>query len=234
MTPDAARPDDGRTVWELATQLVPEMLGLLVTPAAVVACLLLLGSSHPFRNVAALAGSFLAVYAGVSVLVLALGEAAGTTTDDPSTARGGISLGAGVLFLAAGAWSWAHSPARTGSPPGWVVRLRDPAPRLVVGAGLLLAAVNPNIAILASGLGIVLTSDAGTGARLGGVGLLLAASMLDFAVPTLVFVVAGRRGRRWLRDATGWLLAHNRAIGVVVLVAFGLLFVGRGLAQLAG
>ena len=50
----------------------------------------------------------------------------------------------------------------------------------------------------------------------------------------LVFVLAGARGRGWLESATRWLLAHNRVIGIVVLLVFGVLFVGRGLAQVAG
>lgn len=64
--------------------------------------------------------------------------------------------------------------------------------------------------------------------------LLLLGSSRPFVVPTLVFVLAGEPGRRWLRSATRWLLGHNRAIGVGVLLVFGLLFVGRGLAQIAG
>lgn len=83
-------------------------------------------------------------------------------------------------------------------------------------------------------MGIVVTADVGLGSQVGGVALLLAASMIDFVVPVLVFVAAGERGRGWLRSATSWLLAHNHVIGIVVLLAFGVLFAGRGLAQVTG
>ncbi|GGU33180.1 GAP family protein [Nocardioides albus] len=229
---------------ELAGQLLPEMVGLAVTPAAVVACLLLLGSSHPFRNVILLAGPFLVVYGLLAVAALAVGRTADAGSDDPSTVRGWISIVVGVLFLVAGAVSWFRPVRRSISPrsagavgpastdePGWVSRLRDPSPRLVLGAGALLAVVNPNVAILVSGLGIVVTADATLSVQAGGVALLLAASMIDFVVPALVFVLAGERGRGWLETATRWLLAHNRVIGIVVLIVFGVLFVGRGLTQ---
>jgi hypothetical protein len=36
---------------EMLSALVPEMLGLVVTPAAIAACLILLGSSRPLHNV---------------------------------------------------------------------------------------------------------------------------------------------------------------------------------------
>lgn len=235
-------------MWELAGQLLPEMVGLAVTPAAIVACLLLLGSSHPFRNVGALALPFLAVYGVLSAVALVAGRAADAASGDPSTTRGWMSVVVGTIFLAVAARSWlrplrrpveaapsapgTHRAATAG--PGWVSRLRDPSVGLVLGAGLLLAIVNPNVAILASGLGIVVTADVNLGAQLGGIVLLLAASMIDFVLPMLVFVVAGERGRRWLRDATGWLLAHDRVIGIVVLIVFGVLFVGRGLVQVAG
>lgn len=234
-------------MWELAGQLLPEMVGLAVTPAAVVACLLLLGSSHPFRNVIMLATPFLALYGLLAVAAVAAGRTADVSSDDPSTIRGWLSLVIGVLFLAAAAVSWfrplrqsvgprsagAVGPAST-TEPGWVSRLRDPSPRLVLGAGALLAVVNPNVAILISGLGIVVTADVAFGVQAGGVALLLAASMIDFVVPALVFVLAGARGRGWLESATRWLLAHNRVIGIVVLLVFGVLFVGRGLGQVAG
>lgn len=234
-------------MWELVGQLLPEMVGLAVTPAAVVACLLLLGSSHPLRNVAALAGPFLVAYGVVAVAAVAVGRAADAGSEDPSTIRGWISVVVGVLFLAAGAVSWFRPVRRSVSPrsrgamghadaaePRWVSMLRDPSVPLVLGAGLLLAVVNPNMAILISGLGIVVTADVTLGVQAVGVALLLAASMIDFVVPTLVFVLAGERGRGWLRSATGWLLGHNRVIGIVVLLAFGVLFVGRGLAQIIG
>lgn len=222
-------------MWELAAQLVPEMLGLAITPAAVIASLLLLGSSRPFRNVAALATPFLAVYGALSVAALVVGQASDTGGDDPSSTRGWVSLAVGAVMMTAGVASWRRPPhpGHT-SEPGWVSRLRDPSLRLVLGAGLLLAVVNPNVAILASGLGIVVTSDRSLGVQAGGVALLLAASLLDFVAPTLVFVLAGQRGRGWLRSATGWLLGHNHVIGIGVLLVFGLLLVGRGVGQLTG
>lgn len=236
-------------MWELAGQLLPEMVGLAVTPAAVVACLILLGSSHPYRNVALLAVPFLAVYGVLSVAALAVGRAADAASDDPSTIRGWMSLVVGVTFLVLAVVSWLRPRLRqaaagalaarathraTPEEPGWVSGLRDPSVGLLLGAGLLLAVVNPNVAILVSGLAIVVTADVRLSAQLSGIALLLAASMIDFVVPMLVFAAAGERGRGWLRSATKWLITHNHVIGIVVLLAFGLLFVGRGLAQIMG
>jgi threonine/homoserine/homoserine lactone efflux protein len=231
---------------DLVATLAPEMVGLAVTPAAVIACLMLLGSSHPYRNVACLAGVFLAVYGTICLAVVAAGRATDTSTDDPSAAHGWVGLVVGILFLVGGVASWLRPPRlpatsvtpRDGSSdpvqlPGWAARLQDPSVKLVLVVGLVLAVLNPNVAILASGLTVVVTRSSGAEELLG-VALLLSGSMVDFVLPTLAFAVSGEGGRGRLRGATRWLVVHNHVIGIVVLVAFGFLFVGRGLAQLLG
>ena len=237
-TPTPARASVTGVV-DLAATLAPEMVGLAVTPAAVIACLMLLGSSHPYRNVACLAGVFLAVYAAICLTVLAVGRASDTSSGDTSSAHGWVGLVVGLVFLAGGLVSWLRPPRVVAGShqqpplPGWAARLQDPSVRLVLSVGLVLAVLNPNVAILASGLTVVVTQDSGTD-QLRGVALLLAACLVDFALPTLVFGVSGERGRGGLRGATRWLIVHNHVIGIVVLVAFGLLFVGRGLAHVLG
>jgi threonine/homoserine/homoserine lactone efflux protein len=262
-------------VSDLVAALAPEMLGLVVTPAAIIGSLILLGSSRPLRNVACFAAVSLGVYVVVSLLALVLGRAAGATTEHQSTARGWVSVVVGALFVLAGVAQWirgervarhavmqaavqrhqpqlstALSEARTavaegegaaavaaaqdGDAPGWVRTLSDPSLRQVGVISLVLAVVNPNVAILVSGLTIVNTADVSGGQRATGIVLLLVASMVDFVVPVLLYLVTGESGRRLLRRATGWLIRHNQVIGICVLLAFGLLFVGRGLGQVLG
>ena len=247
---------------ELVGLLAPEMLGLAVTPAAIIGCLLLLGSSHPIRNVLLFAGTFLGVYSLLALVVIAIGHGAQASSDEP-VARGWISFALGVLFLLGGSYSWVRghrlrrdlTPPRVRSaigavdttgaaaatatddgaepePPAWISRLADPSARFVLTAGLLLSLLNPNIAILASGLGMILASGLPLHDQVWGVVLLLAAAIADFILPTIGYLVSGPRGRLRLRDLTRWLVRHNHTIGIVVLLAFGLLFAGRGLAQL--
>ncbi|MDF8262694.1 GAP family protein [Luteipulveratus flavus] len=232
---------------ELFGQLLPEMVGLMITPAAVVGCLVLLGSSHPWRNAATFGGMFLLTYTVLAAIAWGIGSAADPSTKDNGTVRGWVSIVLGALFLVGGILSWVRMrrASRTASAasgagssggepakPAWLARLSDPSLRLVATAGLLLSLLNPNIAILASGMGIVLTADVGTGAQLFGVLLLLISSILDFVVPMIGFAISGAEGRKALRAATTWLVAHNDQIGVGVLLAFGVLFVGRGLGNI--
>ena len=85
----------------------------------------------PLRNVGLFAAVYMAVYAAISTVVVAVGNAAGVATDSLGTTRGWISL-------------------------------VDPEPRLVIIASLLLSVINPNVAILLSGLGVLVTAVGST------------------------------------------------------------------------
>ncbi|WP_446222607.1 hypothetical protein ACTWPB_22855 [Nocardia sp. IBHARD005] len=55
---------------ELLALLLPEMIGLVVTPAAIAGCVLLLQSRRPIANALAFGGAFLLVYTQVGAAAL--------------------------------------------------------------------------------------------------------------------------------------------------------------------
>jgi threonine/homoserine/homoserine lactone efflux protein len=99
-------------------------------------------------------------------------------------------------------------------------------------AGCVLAIANPNVFLLLSGLGIVVTNTDATGEQVWGVVLLLGAVALDFAVPLVLFAVFGAGARRRLDDVKRWMVGHDRPLTLVLLFGFGLLFVLRGVVEL--
>ncbi|MFJ3408344.1 GAP family protein [Promicromonospora sp. NPDC090134] len=221
---------------DMLVALVPEIVGLAVTPAAIIACLLLLGSVQPYRNVAVFGGTVLVVYAVLGVVALVVGSAAGARTAGPAGA-GWVSLVVGVLFLAVGIVAAARRPApepagRGEAMPAWARKLSVPTVPALMGIAVVLAVVNPNVAILLSGLTTVVTSDVPLGTRELGVLVLVVASVLDYVVPTVLFAVAGVPGRRQLRELRFWLIRRDRVIGAGVLLVFGVIFTVRGLSRL--
>lgn len=225
---------------QLLAQLVPEIVGLAVTPAAIVACLLLLGAHRPYRNVAVFGGTVLVVYAILGVIALAAGRTADTQeTDDPTTARGWIGLVVGVLFLAGGVLAVVRRPpprlaGEDAETPGWARKLASPTPSTLVSVAVVLALLNPNVAIYFSGLGMVMTADISVAEQAVGILILVIASVLDYLIPTLLYAVTGIPGRQNLRAMRLWLVRHDRAIGAVVLLVFGVVFTVRGLVQVLG
>ncbi|WP_459984117.1 GAP family protein [Nocardioides sp. AN3] len=225
---------------DLVAALLPALLGLLATPAAIIACLVLLETRRPVLNVSVFALMFLLVYGALSFAVLGSGRLGerlgGPSGEDPATVRGWTSGLLGVLFLALGAVILlrdAPEPHDAEPVPGWVRRLRDPSVRSVMTLGLALAVLNPHIAILGVGLGVVLTADISPTGQMVGVTLLLAASMMDFVVPPIAYALGGPAAGSRLREATAWMVLHTRLLSALVLVLLGLLFSLHGLAQLA-
>lgn len=230
---------------ELLAQLVPEIIGLAATPAAIVACLLLLGSHRPYRNVAIFGGTVLVLYSILGAVALAAGRSVeAQTAEEATTARDWLGLVIGLLFLVGGVVALVRRPAPRsevgpeGGPegagervPGWARRLAAPTPATLVGVALVLALVNPNVAIFFSGVGAVVAADVTVGEQVLGILVLVLASVLDYLVPAVLHAVTGIPGRHRLRAMRSWLVRNDRVIGAVVLLAFGLMFTVRGAAQ---
>jgi len=230
---------------ELLAQLVPEIIGLAATPAAIVACLLLLGSHRPYRNVAIFGGTVLVLYSILGAVALAAGRSVeAQTTEEATTARDWLGLVIGLLFLVGGVVALVRRPTlrpvggAEGGPegageqaPGWARKLAAPTPATLVGVALVLALVNPNVAIFFSGVGAVVAADITVGEQVLGILVLVLASVLDYLVPTVLYAVTGIPGRHRLQAMRNWLVRNNRVIGAVVLLAFGLMFTVRGAAQ---
>ena len=228
---------------DVLAALAPEIIGLAVTPAAIVACLLLLGSARPYRNVVVFGGTVLVVYAVLGAVALVVGRASSAhETDAPGTVRGWIGLVVGVLFLAGGVAAVVRRPAtrRAGDAstgeelPAWARGLASPRVPVLVGSAVVLALVNPNVAIYVSGLGSVVTADVTPGVQVVAVLVLVVAAVLDYVVPTVVYAVTGLPGRRQLHAVRAWLVRNDRMIGAAVLLVFGVVFMVRGLVRLLG
>lgn len=225
---------------DLLAQLVPEIIGLAVTPAAIVACLLLLGSHRPYRNVAVFGGTVMVLYAILGAIALAAGRSVDAQgTAEATTARDWIGLVVGLLFLAGGLAAVLRRPAprpegAAEEMPGWARRLARPKVGTLVGVALVLAIVNPNVAIFFSGLGMVVAADISVGEQVLGVLILVVASVLDYVVPTVLYAVTGIPGRHRLRGLRRWLVRNDRVIGAAVLLVFGVMFTVRGLVQVLG
>lgn len=215
----------------MLVDLLPEFVGLILTPAAIAGCILLLQSHHPYPNAVAFAAAFLVVYAVISVLVLAIGDSV-EPTDDTSTTKGVTSLVIGSFFLVTGTVvALHHQQTRTG-PPKWATILEGARPTGAFIAGLVLAIANPNVFLLLSGLGIIVAESTSRGSQVGGTAFLLSGVALDFVVPVIAFAVLGSRARAGLDRAKQWMVTHDRILTLVILFGFGLLFAGRGLGSI--
>jgi threonine/homoserine/homoserine lactone efflux protein len=232
---------DSASMGELLAQLVPEIIGLAATPAAIVACLLLLGSHRPYRNVAVFGGTVLVLYSVLGAVALAAGRSVeAQATEEATTVRDWLGLVIGLLFLLGGVVAIVRRPAprSEGGPegageqtPGWARKLAAPTPATLVGVAVVLGLVNPNVAIFFSGLGAVIAADVSAGEQVLGLLVLVLASVLDYVVPTVIYATTGLPGRHRLHAMRRWLVSNDRVIGAAVLRVFGVMFTVRGATQ---
>ena len=213
--------------------LVPEWIGLVLTPLAVVGAIVLLGTKRPMPNVLSFTGAFGLNYLILSAIVLWVGSVA-TGIDADGAARFVVSLLMGLLFLGLGLAVLLrhHLGASPGQKPHWAVVLETATPVRAFLGGFALSLINPNVVILLSGLTIVITSGETIGTQMVGALTLVLASLIPFAIPIGIYLSMGEKGEDLLRRMFRWMMTHDRALTAGTLLFFGAIFFGRGLGGL--
>ncbi|MFE3542920.1 GAP family protein [Nocardia sp. NPDC059177] len=216
----------------LLVMLIPEILGLMITPGAVIGTVLLLRSREPVRNAAMFGAGFLVVYFLVALAAVLGGASDPAATSARSSAWAGLSVG--LLFLAGGGWLLYRKPRPTAERPKLLAELDSAGPRKAFALGVVLGVLNPNLFIMLAGMSAISSAAVGIGAALLATLVLLVAAVADFLIPIAAFVLAGDRAERGLAVLEKWMLAHSRTLTLSVLFGFGTLFALRGILDLAG
>ncbi|GAB2644916.1 hypothetical protein GCM10027068_25640 [Prescottella soli] len=215
---------------DLILQLLPELAGMAVTPAAIAGCVLLLQTKRALANAFAFFAAFMIAYTAIGVAAL-LG---GATHDTRSgTASHWAGLAVGLIFVAFGVAQLIRRRVPSDTGPEWMQQLANAKPRGAFVMGAALSIVNPNLAIMISGMTIIAASDTSVGASVFGTVLLLLAAALDFLVPIGVYLAFGDRAKAILAKVKEWMLAHERPLTLTVFFGFGALFVIRNVIALA-
>ncbi|WFR72554.1 GAP family protein [Prescottella defluvii] len=111
-------------------------------------------------------------------------------------------------------------------------QLTNAKPRGAFVMGAALSIVNPNLAIMISGMTIIAASDTSVGASVFGTVLLLIAAALDFLVPIGAYMLLGKRAQDGLAGVKKWMIEHDRPLTLAVFFSFGALFVIRNVVAL--
>lgn len=220
---------------EVVGELLPLAFGVAISPVPIIAVILMLltpragAASRGF-----LVGWVAGIVAGLVVFAV-LAAVAGIGSGGSSVAGAIVQLllGAGLLLLGAGQW---RSRPRTGEPaelPGWLKATDQVTPRVALGLGFLLSAINPKNLVLLVGAGVDLGGSSASGSVVvvaGVVFVLLAASTV--LVPVAAYAVARARVRAWLDSLREWLTENNAVVMTVLLVVMGAVLLGKGIGGL--
>lgn len=212
--------------------LIPEWIGLVLTPLAVVGAIILLGTERPLPNAMSFAGAFALNYVLLSVIVLWVGSLA-TGIEPEGHTKDWVSVLVGLVFLGGGiAVLLRHHIEDPDREPRWAVVLRTATPVRAFLGGFALSLINPNVAILLSGLTLIISFGVASGAQATAALTLVLASLIPFAVPIGIYLIMGERGEELLRKVFAWIIDNNRALTAGTLLFFGAIFFGRGLGGL--
>jgi hypothetical protein len=229
----AMRPDSIAVLVEL----LPLLIGAAVVPIPIIIVLLLLGKPGGLLKAAAFLGGAIGVRLAQGIVFGAV-----FASDRVATSETGGNLIVSTLLIVLGVmlWiaafkKWAKEDDPDEPPPRWMTAVGGLSAPKAFGMGAAL------VAIAAKQWVFTLSAIAVIGqARLdppAGIGLYLVyvlAAQAFGLVAALAYAVAPRPAGRALGRAEQWLSCNNRRILVVLSLAFGLYFLFKGIAGLAG
>jgi Sap-like sulfolipid-1-addressing protein len=211
--------------------MLPYAVGLLVSPVPIVAAILLLVSRGGTAKAAAFEATWLvasfAVVVGLARVAALLPRPHG---GHAAAWERAATIAAGVaLVAAAGVEALRLRRGSAGATPRWMTAVDDVTPAKAVGVALALLLANPLNAGMLLGASLELSRGRphAVTAGLAAVVFVLAASLAVLA-PYAVALVAGP-GSPLLHRARRWLIAHNGLLSCALLLAFGAVFLVKGL-----
>ncbi|MDH6679021.1 hypothetical protein M2284_003237 [Rhodococcus sp. LBL1] len=214
---------------ELILQLLPELAGMAITPAAIAGCVLLLQTKRALANAFAFFAAFMIAYTAIGVAAL-LGGATHDTRSSATSHWAGLAVG--LIFVAFGVGQLVRKRVPSDTGPEWMQQLANAKPRGAFIMGAALSVVNPNLAIMISGMTVIAAADTSVGSAAVGTVLLLFAAALDFLVPIGIYMAFGKRAQDGLAGVKKWMIEHDRPLTLAVFFGFGALFVIRNVVAL--
>lgn len=214
--------------------LLPSALGVALSPVPIVAIVLLLSSDRARSQGISFAVGWVAALAVVSGLVGVLVSGA-TTDDDPAPIVALLQslFGLGFLALAARQWRGRPGPGEEAPTPAWMASLTSLSAIRTAALGAALAGLNPkNLALTAAASATIGQADLGVADAVTAVGAFVLVASASVVGAVILQLVAPRRSAGVLQGLREFMLRHNDAIMLTVLLLLGAKLLGNGLAGL--
>jgi hypothetical protein len=207
--------------------LIVLAIGGSIAPPLLLLTTLLLGSQRPLPNASALVIGYFTTCTVIGISGLLLFAGAESTV---STVGRVISATVGALFIVLGLRSLLDSPDPDPQPPRWMESINSMSPPRAFGFGMALFPLQvKNLAIFVACLNLIIASSLSPQGSI--VALMLV--LVVFAIPVLALIglsaTVQQRASTILDSLRTWMGKHNRAITVVLCLAFGAFFLVGGL-----
>jgi hypothetical protein len=218
-------------------EILPLGIGVAVSPAPIIAVILMLLTSRAKSNAPAFLAGWIVGLAVVGIVVLLISNRVDVATyDEDSTAASAVRALIGALLLVLAWRLWQSRPEEGEEPqmPSWMQRVEWVNPAMALGLGVLLSGVNPKDTTLAV-LAAVAIAHAGLSAGESAVTLavFIAIATISVVAPVTLYFALGERAEETLNGWKAWLTENNATVMAVLFLAFGVVLVGQGVRGLA-
>lgn len=215
-------------------QVLPEAIGIALSPFPIIGLILMLLSKKARRNSLMFMIGWLVGLAVVAVIVLALVSAGkisvGTSTTQTGVLWGKLLLGIALLFLAFRAWQKRPKPGEQAEMPKWMATIDSVQPSRAFVLGALLSGANPKNLLLNVAAAGTIAAAALTTTQTAVVTIaFILISSITIIGPVLYVQFAGERAAKGLNELKVWLIQHNEAIMAMLLLIIGAKLIGDGL-----
>lgn len=210
-------------------------VGVALSPVPIIAVILMLVTPRARVNGPAFLVGWLGGLAVVGAVVfLVAGPANANDDGEPATWVDVLKLVLGLLLVRIALRQWRGRPHGDEPPtPRWMGAIEQFSPVKALGAGALLAGVNPKNTLLAvaAAAAIAQTGIPG-GEQAVAYAVFAVIGTIGVAAPVVIYFAMGDRAGPILDGLRSWMAAHNAVIMAVLCLVIGAKLIGDAVAGL--
>lgn len=218
-------------------ETLPLAVGIAISPVPIIAVILMLVTQRARINGPAFIIGWLIGLAIIGIVVIGVvGPSSSSSTGGPSTWVGWLNVALGVLLLlvAGRQFQSRPKPGEMAAMPKWMGAIDGFTPGNALGAGVLLAAVNPkNLLLGVSGAATIAQSGIDTGQQALAYLVFVLIATIGVAAPVVIFFALGPRAADILDRVKTWMGQNNAVIMTILCLIIGVKLLGQGIGVLA-
>jgi hypothetical protein len=209
-------------------------VGVALSPIPIIAVILMLVSARARVNGPAFVIGWLIGLAVVGAVVLLIASPTDASDDgQPATWVNVLKLVLGLLLLLVALREWRGRPqeGEGASTPKWMGAVEGFTPPKALGAGAILAGVNPKNTLLAIGAAAAIAgSGISGGEQAVAYAVFALIGTIGVAAPVVIYFAMGDRAGPLLDRLKQWMGRHNAVIMAVLLLVIGAKLIGDAIA----
>jgi threonine/homoserine/homoserine lactone efflux protein len=217
---------------------LPLALGVALSPAAIIAVVLMLTSRRAKVNGPVFVLGWLIGLGIVGTIVLAVaGAGSASKSGTPAAWVDWVKIAAGILLLLVAARVFRSRPHGDEQPPmpKWLATIDKTTPLAALGLGAAMSGANPKNLVLAVGGAAAIAQTGIPGGQQAIAYLVFAlVGTLGVGIPVIIYFAMGTRSDKLLAGLKDWMSAHNAAITAVLCLIIAAKLIGDGISGPAG